>query len=96
MKKIKDLSVLFLLFILYWIIVFIIAITIDSQHLGGEQYFLTIITEGIGQFPFFMTAILLIITLLYADWVKRNKYLLIILSVFLVFAHIYCSYFNHQ
>lgn len=47
MKKWNPLLILFLLFIFYWVILFIVAITVDSQHAGGEQYFLTIFAKGI-------------------------------------------------
>ena len=35
----------------YWTILFIVAITVDSQYAGGEQYFLTIFAKGIDLSP---------------------------------------------
>ena len=59
MKKWNPLLILFLLFIFYWIILFIVAITVDSQHAGGEQYFLTIFAKGIDLSPIIGTKLLI-------------------------------------
>ena len=65
MKKWNPLLILFLLFIFYWIILFIVAITVDSQHAGGEQYFLTIFAKGIDLSPIIGTILLGVICLIY-------------------------------
>ena len=64
MKKWNPLLILFLLFIFYWIILFIVAITVDSQHAGGEQYFLTIFAKGFDLSPIIGTILLGVICLI--------------------------------
>lgn len=51
MKKWNPLLVLFLSFILYLIVLCTAASAIDSQHPGGEQYFLTVFAKGIDLSP---------------------------------------------
>ena len=96
MKKWNPLLILFLLFIFYWVILFIVAITVDSQHAGGEQYFLTIFAKGIDLSPIIGTILLGVICLIYKEWTIRNKWASIILFILLIVAFIYLSFFNHS
>jgi len=96
MRKRNPLLIMFLLFILYWIVLFIIAITVDSQHAGGEQYFLTIISKGIDLSPIIGMILFVIICLIYKEWTIRNKWLSIILFILLFFEFLYMLFINHS
>ena len=95
MKKWNPLLILFLLFIFYWVILFIVAITVDSQHAGGEQYFLTIFSKGIDLSPIIGTILLGVICLIYKEWAIRHKLLSIILLIFLLVAFTFLLFFDH-
>ena len=96
MKKWNPLLILFLLFIFYWIILFIVAITVDSQHAGGEQYFLTIFAKGIDLSPIIGTILLGAICLIYKKWTIRHKLLSTILLIFLLVASTFLLFFDHS
>ena len=96
MKKWNPLLILFLLFIFYWVILFIVAITVDSQHAGGEQYFLTIFAKGIDLSPIIGTILLGVICLIYKEWTIRHKLLSIILLIFLLLASTFLLFFDHS
>jgi len=96
MKKWNPLLVLFLSFILYWIALYIGASAIDSQHAGGEQYFLTICAKGIEFSPIIGLILFGIICFIYKEWTIRNKWLSIILIIFLLVASTFLLFFNHS
>ncbi len=96
MKKWNPLLILFLLFIFYWIILFIVAITVDSQHAGGEQYFLTIFAKGIDLSPIIGTILLGVICLIYKKWTISHKLLSTILLIFLLVASTFLLFFDHS
>jgi len=73
MKKWTPLLVLFLSFILYLIVLCTVASVIGSQHAGGEQYFLTIITKGLDLSPIIGIILFGFICLIYKEWTIRNK-----------------------
>lgn len=95
MKRWNPLLVFLISSILYWIGLYIVAITIDSQHSGGEQYFLTIFVKGIDLFPIVGMILFVIICLIYRTWAIRNKLLSIILLTHLLVASIFMLYYNH-
>ena len=80
----------------YWIILFIVAITVDSQHAGGEQYFLTIFAKGIDLSPIIGTILLGVICLIYKKWTIRHKLLSTILLIFLLVASTFLLFFDHS
>ncbi len=86
---------LFILYILYWIILFIIASVIDSQFAGGDQYFLIILAKGIDLFPLASIAFIGILSIIHREWAIRNKWLLIVQILFWIIASIFTLYFNH-
>ena len=96
MKKWNPLLVLFLSFILYWVILYVLATVIDSQYAGEEQYFLSIFAKGIDLFPIIGMILFGIICLIYKEWTIRNKWASIILFILLIVAFIYLSFFNHS
>jgi hypothetical protein len=96
MKKWNPLLVLFLSFSLYWIILYIVASAVDSQHAGGEQYFLTIFAKGIDLSPVIGIILFGIICLIYKEWAIRNRWLSIILLILLLVASMYLLFFNHS
>ena len=96
MKKWNPLLILFLSFILYWITLYIVASAVDSQHAGGEQYFLTIFAKGIDLFPIIGMILFGIICLIYKEWTIRNKWLSIILIILLSVVFTYLWFFNHS
>jgi len=96
MKKWNPLLVLFLSFILYWIVLCTVASVIDSQHAGGEQYFLTVFAKGIELSPIIGIILFGIICLIYKEWTIRNKWLSIILLIFLLAASTFLLFFNHS
>lgn len=96
MKKYNPLLLLFLSSILYWIILYFIASIVDSQHTGGEQYFLTIFAKGIDLFPIIELILFVIICLIYKEWAIRNKWLSIILVILMLMAYMYLLAFNHS
>jgi len=83
MKKINPWLLSLILFILYFICLYILAGLIDSRHAGGEQYFLTILVNGIYLFPIIVILLLGIICLFNKEWSVRNKWNLI--SIFILF-----------
>ena len=96
MKKWNPLLLLFLSFILYWIILYYVASIVDSQHTGGEQYFVTIFAKGIDLFPIIELILFVIICLIYKEWTIRNKWLSIILLILMSIAYMYMLFFNHS
>lgn len=96
MKKWNPLLVLFLSFILYLIVLCTAASAIDSQHPGGEQYFLTIFAKGIDWSPIIGIILFGIICLVYKEWTIRNKWLSIILLILLLAASMFLLFFNHS
>jgi Predicted signaling protein consisting of a modified GGDEF domain and a DHH domain len=96
MKKWNPLLVLFLSFILYLIVLCILASAIDSQHPGGEQYFLTVFAKGIDLSPIIGIILFGIICLIYKEWTIRNKWLSIILLILLLVASTFLLFFNHS
>ena len=96
MKKWNPLLVLFLSFILYLIVLCILASAIDSQHPGGEQYFLTVFAKGIDLSPIIGIILFGIICLVYKEWTIRNKWLSIILLILLLVASTFLLFFNHS
>jgi Predicted signaling protein consisting of a modified GGDEF domain and a DHH domain len=96
MKKWNPLLVLLLLFIFYWITLYIVASVVDSQHTGGEQYFLTIFAKGIELSPIIGIILFGIICLIYKEWTIRNKWLSIILLTLLLVASTFLLFFNHS
>jgi len=73
-----------------------VASVIDSQHAGGEQYFLTIFAKGIELSPIIGIILFGIICLIYKEWTIRNKWLSIILLIFLLAASTFLLFFNHS
>ncbi|MEG2181108.1 MAG: hypothetical protein RRZ66_11165 [Bacteroidales bacterium] len=96
MKRINPLLVLFLLLVLYWVVLYIIAIVIDTQHVGGEQYFLTILVKGIDLFPLIGVILFSSICLFSKEWAIRNKWLVVAILFFLFSLSIYMLFFNHS
>jgi len=96
MKKWNPLLVLFLSFILYLIVLCTAASAIDSQHVGGEQYFLTIFAKGIDLSPIIGIILFGIICLIYKEWTIRNKWLSIILLILMLAASMFLLFFNHS
>ncbi len=96
MKKWNPLLVLFLSFILYLIVLCTAASAIDSQHPGGEQYFLTVFAKGIDLSPIIGIILFGIICLVYKEWTIRNKWLSIILLILLLAASMFLLFFNHS
>lgn len=96
MKKCNPLRILLISFFLYWIILYIVASAVDSQHAGGEQYLLIIFAKGIDMFPIIGIILLGIICLIYKEWAVKNKWLLIILLLILSIAFLYILFFNHS
>lgn len=96
MKKWNPLLILFLSFILYWIVLCIVASAIDSQHAGGEQYFLTIFAKGIELTPIIGIILFGFICLLYKEWAVKNKWLSIFLLILLLVASTFLLLFNHS
>ena len=96
MKKWNPLLVMFLSFILYWIVLYIVASAVDSQHSGGEQYFLTIFAKGIDLSPIIGIILFGIICLIYKEWTIRNKWLSIILLILMLAASMFLLFFNHS
>ena len=96
MKKWNPLLLLFLSFILYWIVLYIVASAVDSQHAGGEQYFLTIFAKGIELSPIIGMILFGIICLIYKEWTIRNKWLSIILITFFFVAYTFLLFYNHS
>ena len=92
MKKWNPLLVLFLSFILYLIVLCILASAIDSQHPGGEQYFLTVFAKGIDLSPIIGIILFGIICLIYKEWTIRNKWLSIILLILMCLNLAYIIY----
>lgn len=95
MKNWNPLLVVFLSFILYCILLVIIAISIDSQHSGGEQYFVTIIAKGIDLFPIFGIIITGIVGFAY----RKSKYYRVIFAILLIaliLFEIYILFYNHR
>jgi hypothetical protein len=95
MIKWNPLLVLFLSFILYWIVLYIVAISVDSQHAGGEQYFSTIIAKGIDLSPVIEMILFGILCLIFKEWTIRNKWLSIMILILLLVASIFLLFFNH-
>jgi len=83
MKKNNPWLLSLILFILYFICLYILSGVIDSRHAGGEQYFLTILVNGIYLFPIIVILLLGIICLFNKEWSVRNKWNLI--SIFILF-----------
>ncbi|MBP2661799.1 MAG: hypothetical protein H6Q69_4831 [Firmicutes bacterium] len=68
MKKNNPWLLSLILFILYFICLYILSGVIDSRHAGGEQYFLTILVNGIYLFPIIVILLLGIICLFNKEW----------------------------
>lgn len=96
MKRINPLLALFLLLVLYWVVLYTIAIVIDTQHAGGEQYFLTILVKGIDLFPLIGIVLFSIICLFSRKWTIRNKWLVVAILFFLFSLSVYMLFFNHS
>lgn len=96
MKKWNPLLVMFLSFILYWIVLYIVASAVDSQHSGGEQYFLTIFVKGIEWSPIIGMILFGIICLIYKEWTIKNKWLSMFILILLLVASTFLLFFNHS
>ena len=96
MKDWNPLLVMFISFFIYWILLFIVAIAVDSQHAGGDQYFLTIIVKGIDLSPIIGMFLFGILCLINKEWAIRNKWLSIILLIFFLVASAFMLFFNHS
>lgn len=96
MKKWNPLLILLLSFIFYLIALYIVAIAVDSQHTGGEQYFLTILAKGIELSPIIGMILFGIVCLIYKEWTIRNKWLSIVLLALLLVVSTFLLFFNHS
>jgi len=96
MKNWNPLLVVFLSFILYCILLVIIAICIDSQRFGGEQYFVTIIAKGIDLFPIFGIIITGTFGFVYRKRPKYYRVIFAILLIALILFEIYILFYNHR
>lgn len=96
MKKWNPLLILLLSFIFYFIALYIVASAVDSQHAGGEQYFLTIFAKGIELSPIIGMFLFGIVCLIYKEWTIRNKWLSIFLLTLLLVVSTFLLFFNHS
>lgn len=94
-KTIAPLLILLTSFALYWIILIVLAIVIDSFHAGGEQYFLRILSCGIDLSFFVGFVVLLVVCIAYKEWAKRNKLLIALLGLIIIFCCVFTLFFNH-
>ncbi len=96
MKNWNPLLVVFLSFILYCVLLVIIAININSQHSDGEQYFVTIIAKGIDLFPVFGIIITGIVGFAYRKRPKYYRVIFAILLIALILFELFILFFNHR
>ncbi len=95
MKKINPWLLLLIFFILYFICLFIAAGLIDSRYPGGEQYFFTILSNGIDLFPIIIILLLTIICFVNKEWSMRNKWSLISIFILLTLFLFFVLFLNH-
>lgn len=79
---------LFLSILIYTVLLFCIALGVESQNAGGNQYFLRIIAFGILLFPLICLIMLFIFTITNRIWTIRRWYIVVIILIILTYYYL--------
>ena len=85
-------------YFLSFILIFIIAVVVDSQYAAGQQYFLIILVKGMDYQAVFCYGIFILSSIFNKDWFVSNvnKILYTLFAGGLTFYVVFLLFFNHQ
>ena len=91
----NPISITIYAFLISCVVIFLLALIINSFYAAGEQYFLRIIVHGIYYQAFICYAVFIISSLFLKNWIKQHP-IIYLLFFILISYHLYFLVFENQ